>query len=141
MAFGLIDKLASFLTTVEEQTPDPEPQVGPVSRRAPLRVHIPGALKVFIATPVSFDDVQLCADYLKANVAVLINYENVDSPTQQRMCDFLVGVSCVTGGGDQRVSDTIVLYVPANIEVSKELYAYSIPTYVKQKKDGHYEHK
>lgn len=134
MTFGLIDKLTNFLMPVEETEP-PEHN-GPSDRRASLKVHYPAALKVYIATPQTFDDVRACADCLKAHVAVLINFEDVDSVTQQRIGDFLNGVCVVTEGTTQRVSDTVTLYVPINVDVNKELYAYSVPTYVKRKKES-----
>lgn len=132
LAIGLIDKLTNFLMPVEEAPPTQEMPAIP-DRKTQLRVHTPAALKVYIASPGSFDDVRLCADYLKANVAVLINYENADEDTQQRISDFLNGVSFVINGTSQQVSETVVLYVPANVDVSKELYAYSLPTYIKKK--------
>ncbi|HMM21871.1 MAG TPA: cell division protein SepF [Selenomonadales bacterium] len=132
MALGLIDKLTNFLMPVEEAPPTQELPTIP-NRRTQLRVHTPAALKIYIASPGAFDDVRLCADYLRANVAVLINYENTDEGTQQRISDFLNGVSFVFDGSSQRVSETVVLYVPANVDVSKELYAYSLPTYIKKK--------
>jgi len=133
LASGLIDKLTNFLMPVEETQPAEAPPVG--DRRAQLRVHSPAALKVFIASPTEFDDVKLCADYLKANVAVLINFEAVDDAVQQRIGDFLDGLLVVTGGSSQRVSETVVIYVPAQVDINKEMYAYSIPPYVKRKKE------
>ncbi len=135
MASGLIDKLTNFLMPVEEEEIQQAdaPSVG--DRRAQLRVHSPAALKVFIASPAEFDDVKLCADYLKANVAVLINFEAADDATMQRIGDFLDGLLVVTGGSSQKVSESVVLYVPAHVDVNKEMYAYSIPQYVKRKRE------
>ena len=134
MSSGLIDKLTNFLMPVEESEHEPAPAPPASDRRAQLRVHSPAALKVFIATPAEFDDVRLCADYLKANVAVLINFEGMDDVSQQRVCDFLDGLLVVTGGASQRVSETVVIYVPANVDVNKEMYAFSVPPYAKRGK-------
>lgn len=134
MAIGLIDKLTNFLMPVEEAQQYAEAPPA-TDRRAQLRVHSPAALKVFIAGPTEFDDVKLCADYLKASVAVVINYEGVDGATQQRIGDFLDGMLVVTGGASQRVSDTVTMYVPAHVDINKEMYAYSIPPYVKRKRE------
>lgn len=136
MAFGILDKLTNFLMPVEETNAAIQPEPAVIGdRKAQLRVHSPSALKVYIATPLAFDDVRVCADCLKANVAVLINYESVDNETQQRIADFLHGVCFVSGGSSQRVSDTVAMYVPANVDINKELYAFSVPTYVKRKKE------
>jgi cell division inhibitor SepF len=131
LALGLIDKLTNFLMPVEETVPTEH--ITPGDRRASLKVHSPAALKVFITAPQAFDDVRVCADCLKAHVAVLINFEDVDNVTQQRIGDFLNGVCVVTDGTSQRVSDTVVLYVPSSVDVNKEMYAYSVPAYNKKK--------
>lgn len=135
MATGLIDKLTNFLMPVEEEGTQPADVQPAGDRRAQFRVHSPVALKVFIANPAEFDDVKLCADYLKANVAVLINFEAADSATMQRIGDFLGGLLTVTGGTSQKVSDSVVMYVPANVDVNKEMYAYSVPTYIKRRRE------
>jgi cell division inhibitor SepF len=134
LASGLIEKLTNFLMPVEdgEEMPAVE-NVGASDRRAQFKVHSQAALKVYIAAPQAFDDVKICADCLKANVAVLINYESVDANTQQRIADFLNGVCFVIGGDNQRVSDMVMIYAPGNVDLSKELYAYSVPAYVKRK--------
>jgi cell division inhibitor SepF len=134
MSSGLIDKLTNFLMPVEEHEPEPAQTAPAGDRRAQLRVHTPAALKVFVASPAEFDDVRLCADYLKANVAVLINFEGVDAATQQRIGDFLDGLLVITGGASQRVSETVVIYVPAHVDVNKEMYAFSVPPYAKRGK-------
>ncbi len=134
MASGLIDKLTNFLMPVEEEETQPAEAPSYGDRRAHFRVHSQAALKVFIATPAEFDDVKLCADYLKANVAVLINFEAADDATMQRIGDFLDGLLTVTGGTSQKVSDSVAIYVPAHVDINKEMYAYSIPQYVKRKR-------
>lgn len=133
MASGIMDKLTNFLMPVDEEEAQPaqEPAVGE-PRRAQLKVHAPSALKVFVASPIEFDDVRLCADYLKANFAVVINYEDADAATKQRIGDFLDGLTVITNGSSQRVSENVVIYVPPHVDLNKELYAFSVPTYVKR---------
>ena len=134
MAFGLIDKLTNFLMPVVEDASPPE-SPGISDRRTQLRVHSPAALKVNIVKPKVFDDVKVCADCLKTNVAVLINYEDVDASTQQRIVDFLLGVCFAMGGTSQRVSETVMIYVPPNVDINKELYSYSVPPYIKSRRE------
>lgn len=147
MALGLIDKLTNFLIPLEEETAAPgksevsagakEMVVQETERRPKLKVHSqqPGQLKLYVDLPTSFDDVQAYADYLKTNIAVVVNYQQVDTATQQRMSDFLNGVCYVLGGCVQRVSDRVILYTYANIEVDKKIFAYSVPTYVRVKNE------
>ena len=132
MAYGLMDKLTNFLMPVEEEEHHTVMTV-PGDRRTQLKVHAPAALKVYVTQPQVFDDVKVCADCLKSNIALVVNYDNADATTQQRIGDFLAGVCFITGSSSQRVSETVMLYVPGNVDINKELYAYSIPTYIKRR--------
>jgi len=134
-----MDKLTNFLMPVDEEEAQPaETPAAGEQRRAQLKVHSPAALKVFVTSPIEFDDVRLCADYLKANFAVMINYEDTDAVTQQRIGDFLDGLVVITAGCSQRISDNVVLYVPSHVDINKELYAFSVPTYVKRQDRKHF---
>lgn len=134
MALGLIDKLTNFLMPIEE--PSVMQEASTVQdRKTHLRVHSPAALRVYVASPSGFDDVRNYADYLKSNVAVIVNFDSVDAATQERISDFLNGILYVVNGNVQRVSASVQLYLPAHVDVSKELYAYSIPTYIRQKNE------
>jgi len=132
LAVGLIDKLTNFLMPVEDDGSFGE-KMRVNDRRTQLKVHGTAALRFFVVNPREFDDVRVCSDYLQANMAVLLNFAGTDDYVMQRICDFLAGVSFVTGGTNQRVSDTVMLYVPAHVDISKELYAYSAPSYLKRK--------
>lgn len=145
MALGLIDKLTNFLMPIEEEVverskeqPQQEQAVTDLSavraRKANLRVHtqeMANGMKVLVANPVNYQDVLLYADNLRANTAVVLNFEHVDEETQRAMVDFLNGVCYVINGNVQRVSELILMYTPENVDISKELYAFSVPTYVK----------
>lgn len=146
MALGLMDKIANFLIPMEEDMVAPEKAETPAAkevavqepeRRPKLTVHSQqsGHFKVYVDLPTSFDDVQKYADYLKSNVAIIVNYQQVDTAVQQRMCDFLNGVCYVLGGSVQRVSERVMLYAYSSIEVDKKIFAYSVPTYVRVKNE------
>ncbi|MCX7781516.1 MAG: cell division protein SepF [Negativicutes bacterium] len=139
MALGLLNKLTNFLMPVEEvidapDTSDTKP-MSAAERKAQLRVHSQSALRVYVGLPLSFDDVRLYADYLRSNVAVVVNFDSVDRATQERIHDFMSGILYVLNGTSQRVSDTVHMYLPAHVDVNKELYAYSIPTYIRKKNE------
>lgn len=146
MALGLIDKITNFLIPVDEEAAvsgkkdlpaEKETMAQDHERRPKLKVHSQSAgnLKVIVDLPTNFDDVQAYADYLRNSVAVVINYQQVDIATQQRMSDFLNGVCYILGGTVQLISDQVVLYAYANIEVDKKIFSYSVPTYVRVKND------
>lgn len=131
MTGGLIHKLTNFLMPIEEAEVR---KTDSLRTRPSLTVHSNSAveLKVFVAIPHSFDDVRDFADRLRAKEAVIVNYEYVDQENRQRIADFLNGVCYILEGSVQRISDDSMLYAPENVDISKELYAYSIPTYIKQ---------
>jgi cell division inhibitor SepF len=131
MVLGLLDKLTNFLVADEDVAPEEEVSTG--ERRTKLKVHGLAPLKVYIMNPSAFDDVRGCADCLKANVAVVFNFEGVESQIQQRICDFIDGVCAVTGSASQRVSNTVMLCVPPNVDINKGLNTYSLPAFKRKK--------
>lgn len=87
--------------------------------RPQLTVHetrVP-SLDVKIHMPANFDHVPKIADDLRAGQAVLVNYERIEREEQRRICDFVNGVCFIMNGEVRRVSDTMVLYVPAGVNV------------------------
>lgn len=133
---GLIDKITNMLMPeeeVEEVQADRGQKAAHISERPVLKVHtnhVP-ELKVKIYVPEAYEQVNVIADALRAKEAAIVNYEKIDYDQQKRLCDFLNGVTYVLDGSVQRISETMVLYVAVNIEISKELCSYSVPTYVK----------
>lgn len=140
---SLIDKLTNVLMTEEEETDvkvKDAREVRPFTKqknaaheRPVLTVHtnkVP-ELKVMVYTPTSFDQANIIANALRNKEAVIVNYEEVDSAEQRRLCDFVNGVCYILDGGVQRISDKIVLYVPVNVDIRKELCAYAVPAYMK----------
>lgn len=133
---GLIDKITNILMPEEEYEEamlEKDKKVVNISERPVLTVHtntIP-ELKVKVYVAQNFEQVNVIADALKAKEAAMVNYEEVEYEEQRRICDFLNGVVYILEGSVHRVSETMVLYAPPNVEISKELCSYSVPTYVK----------
>ncbi|CUH96890.1 hypothetical protein P22_3002 [Propionispora sp. 2/2-37] len=130
MAYSLIEKLTNFLMP-EEEFQQPNKTVNAAVSRAQLTVHSPSELKMLVTAPHSYQDALLAADKLKADYAVVVNLQSVSPEIQQSISDFLNGICYVTGGAVERIADSILLYVPLQVDVCKELYAYSVPTYIK----------
>ncbi len=76
-------------------------------------------LKIKIFMPQRFDDVREIADVLKSKNAAVVNYERVELPEQQRICDFLNGVCYVQEGFLHRISNTMVIYAPKGVEIDE----------------------
>jgi len=131
MTGGLIHKLTNFLMPIEEAETETTENIR-VKPNLTVHSNTNTELKVLIASPRTFDDAKKYADHLKAKETVIVNYEHVDVETQQRIGDFLNGVCYIMLGSVQRISENSMIYVPENVDIHKELYAYSIPTYVKQ---------
>ena len=136
MALGLIDKITNVFMTEEddykEYIEENKPKIERDTYKPVLTLHKNAFdLKVAVFYPKNFDQASVIANKLKSKQATIINYEFVDKQTQQRINDFINGVCYVVNGAVQVISDQIVLYVPDNTEIGKELYAYSIPAYSK----------
>jgi cell division inhibitor SepF len=89
----------------------------PTANKAPLG-SVPKQLKVMVVEPVSFDDVQHVADYLKAKKPVVINLENTDAEISRRMVDFVSGTTYALNGNIQKISNQIFLCAPQNVDVA-----------------------
>lgn len=135
MAVSLIDKLTNFIMPADDFTDSEEKQSSGRSKPSRLRVHSNNTsdLKMAVVSPLKYEDVKAYADYLKAGISIVVNFSQIDDYNQQCMTDFLSGVCYILGGSNERVSAKVLIYVPASASISKELYAYSIPTYVKNK--------
>ena len=85
-----------------------------------------------IYTPTKYDElVKAVGQDLIKRSAVLVNYETVDEPTQQRISDFVLGVVYTINGHVELITKKIVLYVPEGFEVesAQAMLANSIRRY------------
>jgi cell division inhibitor SepF len=76
------------------------------------------AVKMIIIEPTTFDEVQNIVDNLKSRQTVILNLEETDKVTARRIADFLSGAIYALDGSMQKVSGSIFLFTPANIEVT-----------------------
>jgi cell division inhibitor SepF len=138
MALGMLDKLTNYLMPMEDMAA--KKQVGTESdmeygSKPNLQIHTNQsiALKIVVVSPAKYDDVRTYADHLKANIAVVLNLTGVEMDMQYAIKDFMNGASYILAGNVQRIADSVFMYTPSNVGIDKELYAYSVPTYVKPK--------
>lgn len=141
MALDMLDKLTNYLMPTEEiGTKKQTVSVNDMdygTKSVNLQVHTNQsiALKIVVVSPAKYDDVRTYADHLKANIAVVINLTGVEIDMQYAIKDFMNGVSYILAGNVQRIADSVFMYTPANVGIDKELYAYSVPTYVKPRSE------
>lgn len=139
MALSMIDKLTNYLMPVEEVTKKEQPvsDIDVTQGNKPVNLYVhskqSAALKVLIVSSAKYDDVHMYADQLKANISVILNLTNLDMDMQCSIKDFMNGVCYVLSGNVQRIAEFVFIYAPANVDIDKQLYAYSVPTYVKPK--------
>lgn len=139
MGLSLIDKLTNYLMPLEEVAMQgnvvSEMDAARARRSMNLQIHNneSTSLKVVVASPATYDDVCLYANHLKENIAVVINFTNVEIDMQHAIKDFMNGVCYVVAGNVQRIADSVFIYTPGHVDIEKELYAYSVPAYSKPK--------
>lgn len=141
MALSMIDRLTNYLMPMEEvaKTEQPVSEKNAAHGRKPVNLYVhsnqSSTVKVLIVSPAKFDDVHVYANHLKENIIVVVNLTGLDVTTQQTIKDFMNGVCYVLDCNVQRVADFVFIYAPANIDIDKQLFAYSVPTYIKPKNE------
>lgn len=83
-------------------------------------VQAPGASRVHLILPRSFNDAQQVADRFKNGVPVILNLQSADSELSKRLIDFASGLTYALDGGMQRIADKVFLLTPSDVELSAE---------------------
>ena len=110
----------------ESEEPDAPPRSAPASTSSSRAVrHMaavpnPGAVRVHLVLPRSFNDAQQIADKFKHSIPVILNLQSADAELSKRLIDFASGLTYALDGGMQRVADKVFLLTPRNVEVSAE---------------------
>ena len=73
--------------------------------------------KVVITQPMGFDDARQIAENVTNGKTVVVNFERTDGETTKRTVDFMSGITYAVGGTVQRISSTIFMFAPAQVEV------------------------
>lgn len=80
-----------------------------------------GDSEVFVIKPDEFDDAQLIIDHLNRGQIIIINMEDLDLPTAQRIADFIGGASYAIDGLFYAISGNIFMATPNGTYVSGDL--------------------
>lgn len=75
-------------------------------------------MKVVVMEPTSFDDTQDIADCFIGKRPVIINIENTDIEIAKRIIDFASGVGYALNGEIKKVSKSVFLLAPNNVNIS-----------------------
>jgi cell division inhibitor SepF len=117
--------------TYDDDWTDPEPEdaqrtsilrprTEPRRTRNLQAVQGPGASRVHLILPRSFNDAQQVADRFKIGVPVILNLQSADSELSKRLIDFASGLTYALDGGMQRIADKVFLLTPRDVELSAE---------------------
>ena len=101
-----------FFTSAEDEEHE-EQYAGP-------RLVKTGHLNIMVRTPRSFTDVREYADSLMGGAAILVSFEAVDAALKNRIFDYLNGVSYIVSASVEYISDDLLMYAPAQVNVAKE---------------------
>ena len=77
-------------------------------------------LKLVVMQPSAYEEAQDICDHLKEKKPVVINLEYADKVTATKLIDFLSGAVYAVDGHIEKVSPTIFLIVPYNVDVLTE---------------------
>lgn len=73
--------------------------------------------KVVIVYPKNINDAKDICDHLRANRSIVMNVEDVEIQTAQRIVDFLSGAVYSLDGNIQKVSSGIFLATPNSVDI------------------------
>lgn len=82
-----------------------------------VNMHQQNQMKVVVIQPDKYDDAQIICDHLKGKKPVIINLEELDKETAQRIVDFLSGSVYALEGNIQKISSGIFLIAPYNVDI------------------------
>jgi len=73
-----------------------------------------------VRTPHTYEDAVSYADKLMEGSAVMLDFSEVDKETRIRIFDYMCGVSYIVNASISKVSDSIMMYAPARVDVEKQ---------------------
>jgi cell division inhibitor SepF len=133
MAKKLMDRVLGFMG-FEEETLDDEERAQeehyrddegfiaqPRRKGQVVNLHAQRQVKVVVAEPKVYDDVQNFADHLKNHRPVIINLEKTDAELAKRVVDFVSGTTYALNGLMRKVGNGIFLFTPSNVDIASEL--------------------
>ncbi len=107
--------------------PGPEPEAAPravrrASKPVPMRqkrnVNIGGSMEVCVIKPTKVDETRDITDTLLQGRTVVLNLEDIDEMSAQRILDFTSGSCYAMDGNLQKISQRIFIVTPASVEIS-----------------------
>ena len=88
-----------------------------------MRSAVTSGLELMLRQPESFDDSQEICDLLKQERVVILNLENVDRETAQKMMDFISGAIYALDAKIHQISNCVFCISPAKVDISGDYFA------------------
>ncbi|MFI3173743.1 MAG: cell division protein SepF [Bacillota bacterium] len=85
------------------------------------QVHDFSRTQIRIARLNSFDEARSICEDIRNHKPVIVNLEDVEFPTAQRIMDFLCGAAFALDGTLERVATHIILFAPPNIDIAPDV--------------------
>jgi cell division inhibitor SepF len=130
MGAKLLNKMLNYVGLDSEENLNEEPTTQAAEENNYFKdtykksklVSMPGTsqVRLVIIQAESFECTQDICDHLKAKKPVVVNLEIVDNDTARRIIDFLSGAVYAVDGNIQKVSNSIFLIAPHNIDIENE---------------------
>lgn len=74
-------------------------------------------LKMLITEPRGYNDCPRLVDSLRESRPVIINVEKLEREVARKIFDFLLGATYAVNGKVQKISENIILFAPANVDI------------------------
>ncbi len=77
-----------------------------------------GKQRILVYCPKTPEDVTVLIQHLKVSDPAIVNLNDLDEPTAQRILDFLAGAVCALSGTVHRVTGNMFLLAPKGVETT-----------------------
>ncbi len=83
-----------------------------------VNIHNNMAFKIEVFEPRTFEEAVEVVECLRAKRPVVINLEEIDAELARKVFDFLSGALCAIDGKAEKISKSIFLMAPNNVQIS-----------------------
>ena len=109
-------------TAEESQEPSREDLIEPTfqsknKKGKVVNIHQSSYVKVVVYQALTYDDTQNIVDNLKNRKPIIVNLDSLEQELAQRVLDFMSGAVYALDGTIQKVSKSIFVLVPSNIDI------------------------
>lgn len=120
MSADVMQKIKTFFTGEAPEEDYEESEVPEATKRGRNIAVLPPAqsTETLVLEPRSFDEGLQIIGQLRERRAVVLNLHYLPQEQQQRLVDFVAGATTALDGHQERISDSIFMFSPANHKIS-----------------------